>query len=76
VLARGLENAAKMIEDKVLSSVVDARYAGWQSGIGKDMQDGKMNLDSIAAHVHENSITPAPQSGQQELLENIVNRYV
>ncbi len=76
VLARGLENAAKMIEDKVLSSVVDARYAGWQSGIGKNMQDGRMNLDSIAAHVHENSITPAPQSGQQELLENIVNRYV
>jgi xylose isomerase len=76
VVARGLENAAQIIEDEALSSVVDARYAGWQSGVGKDMLDGKMDLDSIAAHVHENSITPAPKSGQQELLENIVNRYV
>ena len=76
VIARGLENAARMIEDKALSSVVDARYAGWTSGVGKDMLAGKMNLDSIAKHVHDNSITPAPKSGQQELLENIVNRYV
>ena len=76
VLARGLENAAKMIEEKALSSKVDARYAGWQSGVGKDMLDGKMDLESIAAHVDEKNVNPAPKSGQQEFLENIVNRYV
>ncbi|MFP6582251.1 MAG: xylose isomerase [Candidatus Hydrogenedentota bacterium] len=76
VIARGLENAAKMIEDEALSAPLAERYAGWTSGVGKDMLEGKMDLDSIAKHVHENSIMPSPKSGHQELLENIVNRYV
>jgi xylose isomerase len=75
-IARGLENAAALIESEALSSKVDARYAGWDSGLGKDMLDGKMDFDSIAEHVHTNNLTPAPQSGQQELLENILNRHV
>ena len=75
-IARGLENAAALITDEALSSRVDKRYAGWDSGLGKDMLDGNMTLESIAEHVHENNLTPTPTSGHQELLENILNRYV
>lgn len=74
--ARGLKAAAQMLEDGVLSGMVDARYAKWDSSEGKAMLKGKRTLDDIAARVEKKDINPQPVSGRQELLENIVNRYV
>ncbi|HSX73221.1 MAG TPA: xylose isomerase [Shinella sp.] len=74
--ARGLKAAAKMIEDKALSDPLAERYAGWDSATGKAMLSGSESLESIAARVEKNDINPQPKSGRQELLENIVNRYV
>ncbi|WP_027487851.1 xylose isomerase [Allorhizobium undicola] len=73
--ARGLKAAARMIEDKALSAPLDARYAGWQSDTAKAMLTGE-TLESIAARVEKENINPQPKSGKQELLENIVNKYV
>ncbi len=75
-LARGLLNAARMIEEGVLSSHVDERYAGWNGGLGKDILEGRSDFESLAAQVHDGKINPKPRSGRQEMLENIVNRYV
>ena len=33
-------------------------------------------LEAIAARVASQGIDPKPRSGRQELLENLVNRYV
>jgi xylose isomerase len=74
--ARGLKAAARMLEDGVLTGMVDARYAKWDSAEGKAMLKGKRTLDDIAERVAKKDINPQPVSGRQELLENIVNRYV
>ena len=74
--ARGLKAAAKMIEDKALSGPLDARYAGWDSAEGQKLARGEYSLEEIAQWVEAKDINPQPKSGKQELLENIVNRYV
>ena len=74
--ARGLKAAAKMIEDKALSGPLEERYAGWKSAEGKAMLSGKRTLEEIAERVVKKKIEPQPKSGRQELLENVVNRYV
>jgi xylose isomerase len=40
------------------------------------MLKGERSLDQIAAYVEAQNLDPQPCSGKQELLENIVNRYV
>jgi xylose isomerase len=74
--ARGLKAAARMIEDKALSGPLEARYAGWKSAEAQAMLSGKRTLEDIAERVVKDGIEPEPRSGRQELLENIVNRYV
>jgi xylose isomerase len=74
--ARGLKAAAKMIEDKALSGPLEERYAGWRTAESRAMLSGKRSLEEIAERVVKKKIEPQPKSGRQELLENIVNRYV
>ncbi|WP_108396758.1 xylose isomerase [Devosia submarina] len=76
VLARGLKAAAAIIEDGTYDKVVDERYAGWNAGMGKDILDGKLSLADLAAKVESDNINPQPRSGQQEYLENLINRFV
>ncbi len=76
VCARAFKAAAKMFEDKALISQVEDRYAGWNSAEAKAMLSGKRSLEEIAARVEADHLNPQPRSGKQELLENIVNRYV
>jgi xylose isomerase len=75
-MAKALLNAAKLIEDAPLSDFVDARYAGWKGDLGQSIMSGEHSLDSLSALVLEKKINPKQESGRQELLENIVNRYV
>ena len=74
--ARGLKAAAAMIEDGALPGFVAERYCGWQREEAQKMLDGAYSLDDIVDYVTANDINPKPKSGRQELLENIVNRYV
>jgi xylose isomerase len=48
------------------------RYAGWANHT--DMLAGKMTLEQIADRA--GLLDPQPVSGRQEILENIVNKYV
>ncbi len=74
--ARGLKAAARMIADKALGGPLEERYAGWKSAEAKAMLAGERTLEQIAARVAKDGIEPAPKSGRQEFLENVVNRYV
>lgn len=74
--ARGLKAAARMIEDEALSVPLAERYAGWKTTEGEAMLSGKRTLEEVAERVVKEKIEPQPKSGRQELLENIVNRYV
>lgn len=75
-LARSLLCAAAMIEDGHLSDFVDKRYSGWQAQLGQGILSGKHSLESLSRYVLDNDVDPKHVSGRQELLENIVNRYV
>ncbi|MDD9739381.1 xylose isomerase [Marinovum sp. SP66] len=74
VCARGLKAAARMLEDDALETPRRARYAGWESAAAQAMLGA--DLATVAAPVEAGEITPEPISGRQEILENIVNRYV
>jgi xylose isomerase len=76
VLARALLIADKMIEDGKVQGAIDARYKGWNSGLGKEILDRKLDLAQLSDRVLKQNLDPKPRSGQQELLENQVNRYV
>ncbi len=76
ICARGFKAAAAMLEDQALSKPLSDRYSGWEAAQAKHMLDGSMSLEDIEKHVRDESISPKARSGQQEKLENIVNRYV
>ena len=75
-IARGFLAAARMIEDGDLEHRRRDRYAGWDGEFGRAILAGERSLADLAAHVEANDLDPRPRSGQQELLEGIVNRYV
>jgi xylose isomerase len=75
-LARALLIADKMLSDGKLQSLVDERYAGWKEGLGKDILAGKATLEQLSERVLAQKIDPKPRSGRQEMLENLVNKYV
>ena len=74
--ARGVKAAAKMLDDKALAKPLADRYAGWQSTDAQKMLSGGLSLEEIEAKVRSAGLNPEPRSGKQELLENVVNRYV
>jgi len=76
VLARSLKAAAALIEDGTYDKAVDARYAGWQTPEGQAILKGQRSLDDLAARVEKENLDPQPRSGQQEYLENLINRFV
>ncbi len=73
ICARGFKAAHAMLADGALEAPRDARYAGWNSA--DHLATGK-TLDAVAAFAEKNNLNPQPASGRQEILENIVNRYV
>ena len=75
-MALGLKKAAAILEEDFLQQKVDGRYAGWKKDLGSNILDGKHSLESLASHALDNNIQPKHVSGQQELLENKVNRVL
>ena len=74
ICARGLKAAAAMLEDGGLETALRDRYEGWNGAAAQAMLQS--DLSSIAQDVLDRDITPTPRSGQQEVLENYVNRFV
>ncbi len=75
-LALSLERAVKMIEGETLAKYVDQRYAKWDGELGKNILAGNQSIAGLASYVLDNNLDPQPVSGQQEMLENIVNGYI
>jgi len=73
VIAKGLLNAAALIEDGRLDAARKDRYAGWESEIGQQVAKG--SLADIADLVVSKNLNPKPRSGGQERLENLINRF-
>lgn len=74
VLARALLNAEAIIEDGRLQQFVDDRYSGWKSDFGQQALSS-LSLAELADHALQANSDVRPQSGRQEYLENLINRF-
>ena len=74
--ARGLKIAAAIREDGELDGFVKERYRSWDTGIGAEIESGKANFESLEAHMLEQGEINSNESGRQEMLEHLVNRYL
>jgi xylose isomerase len=74
--AHGLKIAAAIRKDGVLKDFVKQRYASWDSGIGADIESGKVKFEELEAYMLKKGEADKNVSGRQEMLENIINRYL
>ncbi len=75
-LARALLAAERIITDSSLAAFVAERYRAWEQGLGREILSGEQSLAGLARTVLEDQLDPQPLSGRQELLENLVARFV
>lgn len=75
VMARALLVAADLLEKSPIPAMLKERYASYDSGLGKDFEDGKLTLEQVADYARKNG-EPKLTSGKQELYEAIVNMYI
>jgi xylose isomerase len=73
--ARALIIADKILKDSNYLSLRKSRYASFDTGIGSDFENGKLNLDDLRKHAEKNG-EPKQISGKQELYESIINNYI
>jgi xylose isomerase len=74
--ARGLKIAAAIRADGELAKIVKGRYASWDAGVGAEIESGKANFKTLEAYMlKKGEITPNT-SGRQEMIENLINRYL
>ncbi len=73
--ARALLTADKIISSSAYTSLREKRYSSFDTGKGKDFENGKLDLNDLYDIAVENGELEL-QSGKQELFENIVNQYI
>jgi xylose isomerase len=74
--ARGLKIAAAIRQDGRLAEIVKNRYASWDSGVGADIEAGRLGFKELEAHALANPDPVQHTSGRQELIENIINELI
>ena len=73
--ARGLLIAERVMKDPLFQEIRYGRYSSFDSGDGKTFEEGGFTLEGLRDLAEEKG-EPEMRSGKQELLENIVNRYI
>ena len=73
VFARALLVANDVLEKSPYKKLRQNRYASFDTGKGKEFEEGKLSFKDLAALAGEE---PQQRSGRQELFENILNRYI
>ncbi len=75
IFARALIIAENILEKSDYKKVRTERYASFDSGTGKEFEEGKLSLEDLREYAIANG-EPKTISGKQEYLENIINRYI
>ena len=73
-MARALLSAADVLEKSPYKKMLADRYSSFDSGKGKEFEEGKLSLEQLADYGRSHG-EPAATSGKQELYEAIVNMY-
>ena len=74
--AKTLLATEKLINDNVIAKYIEDRYSNWKNELGQLIHNNDTNLEILHKTVIDKDINPQPRSGQQELLENILNKYL
>lgn len=74
--ARGLKIAAAIRAEGEFDRLLKERYRSWDSGIGAEIEAGKQDFKSLEAYMLEKGEITPNESGRQEMLENLLNRYI
>jgi xylose isomerase len=73
--ARSAIIAERILNESSYKKYRKDRYSSFDSGKGKDFEDGKLKLEDLREFALGNG-EPKQASGKQEWLENIVNQYI
>lgn len=73
--ARGLLIADEILNNSEFRSLREGRYTSFESGDGKRFSNGELGLEELRNLAAKNN-EPKVRSGKQELLENLINRYI
>ncbi len=74
--AKGLKIAAAIRADNALDEIVQQRYSSWDSDLGKRIEAGSATFQELEEKMLSQGDISGNQSGRQELVENIINRYM
>lgn len=75
IFARALLTADQILKRSDYKKIREERYSSFDSGKGKDFTVGNLSLEDLRAYALETG-EPETKSGQQEYLENLVNRFI
>ncbi|NLI57477.1 MAG: xylose isomerase [Clostridium sp.] len=73
--AKGFKIANKMAKDGKFDKFIEERYKSYESGIGKDIVDGKVGFKELEEYALANDQIKNI-SGKQEVLEAMLNQYI
>lgn len=73
--ARGLLVANDILENSNFRKLREGRYTSFDAGDGKKFEDGNLSLEDLRNLAASNG-EPQMISGKQELLENLINRFI
>jgi len=74
--AHAFKIARRMLAEGRLGKFVAERYASFDAGFGRDIEKRKVGFKDLEKIVLAKLGEPAPRSGKQEYLENLVARYL
>lgn len=75
-ISHGLLNAAALLDNGILVDTLASRYSEWDSELGQEILSSNSSLTDLAQFVSKNDVSLQPSSGNQELLENTVARFI
>lgn len=73
--ARALLIAGDVLEKSEFSYLKTARYSSFDSGNGKEFEDGKLSLSDLK-NIAQSNTDPELTSGRQEYFENLISRFI
>lgn len=76
--ARGLLNAARIIEKGTIPNLVKERYSSWDSDLGKKVEKGESSFEELAKYIEDKGKDDEPKkiSGGQEKYELLFNQFL
>ncbi len=74
--ARGAKVAAAIRKEGIIDEFVTRRYRSFDEGIGKKVEDGTATLADLETYMLDKGEAAPNESGRQEWIENLINRYL